>query len=70
MCNLSEGIWERAEAAGRAAGLAAGRAAGEEKTFLAGVKALMETMNLTVQQAMDALKVPDNFRERIVSQLS
>ena len=29
MCNLSQGIWETAEAAGRAAGEAAGRAAGE-----------------------------------------
>ena len=29
MCNLSKGIWETAEAAGRAAGEAAGRAAGE-----------------------------------------
>lgn len=39
MCNLSQGIWETAEAAGRAAGEAAGRAAGEASMILAMRKA-------------------------------
>ena len=39
MCNLSQGIWETAEAAGRAAGEAAGRAAKEASMILAMRKA-------------------------------
>ncbi len=39
MCNLSQGIWEAAEAAGKAAGKAAGEAAGKADMILAMRKA-------------------------------
>ena len=37
---------------------AEGRAEGEEFAILASIRNLMETLNLTAQQAMDALKIP------------
>ncbi len=46
MCNLSEGVWER------------GMEKGKENTILEIIRNLMDTMKLTAEQAMAALKVP------------
>lgn len=46
MGSLAEGIAERAKAEGK------------ESAILATIRNLMETLNLTAQQAMDAMKIP------------
>lgn len=39
-----------------------GRQEGERNKLLADIKALMETLNLTADKAMEALKVPEKER--------
>lgn len=55
MCNLSKGVEER----GIARGLAQGLERGLETGTLNAIRNLMETMKLTAEQAMEALKVPE-----------
>ena len=57
MCNLSKGVMEK----GRAEGLANG--------ILTSIKNLMETMGLTIEQAMAALKVPEGERQKYMDLL-
>ncbi len=59
MCNLSKGVREKGIAEGMARGMAAGRADG----ILSSIKSLTETMNLSIDQAMAALKVPEAERQ-------
>lgn len=47
MCNFSKGVWEK------------GMEAGVEKAMLNSIKTLMETLGLTIEQAMSALRVSD-----------
>ncbi len=47
MCNLSKGVLER----------------GKREGFAISIQNLMETLKLTMEQAMDALKVPEADRE-------
>lgn len=47
-CNLSEGVWER----------------GMTEGVVTSIKNIMETLDLTLDQAMAALKVPDEEREK------
>ena len=61
MCNLSEGVLDRGRAEGRAEGIA--------ETTLASIKNLMETLGLTIEQAMAALKVPEIDRRKYAKQL-
>ena len=51
MCNLSKGVEER--------GIAIGLERGTEITTLNAIQNLMETLKLTADQAMEALKVPE-----------
>lgn len=53
MCNLSKGVREK----GRANGI------------LSSIKTLMETMGLTIEQAMAALKVPDTEQQKYIDLL-
>ena len=53
MCNLGKGVEER----------------GVAKGILVSIKNLMETMNLTIEQAMAALKVPENERQKYMDML-
>ncbi len=55
MCNLSKGVEER----GIAIGLEQGLERGIETTTLNAIRNLMETLKLTAEQAMEALKVPE-----------
>ena len=55
MCNLSKGVEER----GIARGLAQGLERGLETGTLNAIRNLMETMKLTAEQAMEALKVSE-----------
>lgn len=42
----------------------------EEKVLLRNIRSLMNTMELTAEQAMDALKVPDYDKEKYTARLS
>ena len=41
-----------------------------EKSLLANLKTLMETMHFTLEQAMDALRVPSENRADITSKIT
>lgn len=68
MCDLSKGIWDKAmaegEAKGEARGKAVGRAEGKAEGILTSLKSLMETMSWTIEQAMAAMKVPEDERDK------
>ena len=51
MCNLSKGILER------------GLERGKKERAVEDIQNLMETLKLTVEQAMDAIKVPEVDRD-------
>ena len=51
MCNLSKGVKEK--------GIAEGLAKGHAERALLDLRNLMETLGLTIEQAMAALKVPE-----------
>lgn len=53
MCNLSKGVEEK----------------GVAKGILASIKNLMETMNFSIEQAMTALKVPEDERQKYMDLL-
>ena len=57
MCNLSEGIAERA------------MEQGIEKEKLANLKRIIKNMKLTAEQAMNALEIPMSDRKRYASLL-
>ena len=42
----------------------------DEERLLQDIRSLMDTMKLSVEQAMDALKVPDYDKEKYVERLS
>ena len=56
MCNLSDGIEERATARG----IARGMAQGMERGTIQSILSLMDSLKLTVQDAMAALKIPQS----------
>ncbi len=47
-----------------------GRKEGREENMLANIRALAKTMNLTADQAMDALQIPDADRGNLLKQLA
>lgn len=57
MCNLSKGVEER------------GIARGIEIATLNAIQNIMETLKMTVEQAMEALKVPDGEKAKYVGML-
>ena len=57
MCNLSEGVWRD------------GEARGIEKGILASLQNLMASMNLTIDEAMNALRIPEADRQTYLSKL-
>ena len=65
MCNLSKGVREK----GVAEGMAKGRAEGIAENTLTSIKNLMETLGLSVDAAMAALKIPEADRPRYAKQL-
>lgn len=56
MCNLSEGVWEK--------GIEKGIEKGRQETILATARNLMKTLKLSVEQAMDAMDVPQAERPK------
>ena len=61
MCNLSKGVRER--------GVAEGLAKGHAERALSDLRNLMETLGLTIEQAMAALKVPEGERQKYMDLL-
>ena len=57
MCNLSKGVMEKGVAEGMTNGI------------LFSIKNLMETLGLTIEQAMAALKVPEGERQKYMDLL-
>ena len=57
MCNLSKGVREK------------GRAEGHAERALSDLRNLMETLGLTIEQAMAALKVPEGERQKYMDLL-
>ena len=70
MCNFSQGVWDKAMEAGMKAGMEAGSKEGAAQTMLNSIKNVMETLGLTIEQAMSALKVPDADRPKYLELLA
>ena len=70
MCNLSKGVMEKSMKKGMEKGRAEGRAEGAAENTLASIKNLMETLGLSIEQAMAALKVPEVDRPKYAKQLN
>lgn len=62
MCNLSKGVEEK--------GIAIGIEREREAGTLRAIESLMDTLKLTAEQAMAALKVPENEKARYASKLN
>ena len=58
MCNLSDNVFEE--------GIEAGRAKGREEERIKLIKNLMQSMNIDMNAAMDALKIPEDERETYI----
>ena len=65
VCNLSKGVEEKGIAIGMERGLKAGMEAG----MLQAIKSLMDTLKLPAEQAMAALKIPENEQFKYASRL-
>jgi hypothetical protein len=61
MCNLSKGVEER--------GIAKGMSQGITKGVLSSIQNLMESMSWSADQAMNALKIPEEERSKYAEQL-
>lgn len=74
MCNLSKGIREKGEAIGIEKGIVIGRNEGRNEgraeSRIEDILSLMDTLSLSVEQAMDALKIPVTERQKYVELLS
>ncbi len=64
MCNLSEGVLEQGIEIGLEQGKIEGKREGIINGIVMSLKNLMESMNWSAGQAMDALKIPKEERER------
>ena len=86
MCNVSRGVYDKGldrgmvlgrkegMALGRKEGMALGReegiTLGMDKSTLNSISKMVATFNVTIDQAMDILEVPDEKREYYKSQIS
>lgn len=70
MCNLSQGIENRGIAKGLAKGRAEGRIEGRAEGMIASLHNLMDSMNWTIEQAMTALKISEEERQKYQELLS
>ena len=61
MCEIMQKLQDEAEARGEARG--------EARERLSAIRNVMETLNLTVEQAMESLKIPKDKWESYDSQL-
>ena len=70
MCNLSKGVREKGIAEGLEKGRLEGRVEGMAESTLTSIKNLMETLGLSLDAAMAALKIPEADRPRYAKQLN
>jgi hypothetical protein len=66
MCNVSRGVLDKGMALGRKEGITLGM----DKSTLNSISKMVATFNVTIDQAMDILEVPDEKREYYKSQIS
>ena len=59
MCNLSQGVMERAMEKGVAKGIGIGEERGENKATLNAIRNVMDSFKVSVDAAMDALHIPE-----------
>ena len=62
MCNLSQGVMEK--------GLQKGYGQGREEERVASVRNLMQNLHMTAEDAMKALNIPQEDRDRIKKALA
>ena len=70
MCNLSEGVENRGIEKGMAKGIAKGMAKGRAEGVMDSLHNLMDSMGLTIEQAMAALKISEEDRLKYQELLS
>ena len=70
MCNLSKGVEEKGIAKGLAKGRAEGRAEGYVEGLVSALRNLMVSMNLSIEDAMITLKIPEEDRSRYAELLA
>ena len=63
MCNLSEGVEQKGIEKGMAKGMAKGITRGFTKGIASSIRNLMGSMGWSIEQAMDALQIPDEERQ-------
>ena len=74
MCNLSQGIEEKAIRVGLQKGIQQGRQIGiqqgiqqgTQQALLNSLRNLMETMHIAADKAMEVLKIPNEEREKYI----
>lgn len=69
MCNLSDGVEARGIEKGIEKGMQKGIEKGIQKGILISIQSLMETMKITMDQAMEALKVPPEKQQEYAAQI-
>ena len=69
MCNLSKGVAEKAMKQGMEKGMEKGKEMGITEALLASIRNLMDSMNLTAEQAMGALKVAEGEQAKYLTLL-
>jgi predicted transposase/invertase (TIGR01784 family) len=69
MCNLGEGIRERAMSAGIEKGIEKGISTGKELTQLENIKNLMKNLKITFEEAATALGLSDADKERLAAKI-
>ena len=65
MCNLSKGVMEKGMEQGMEKGIEKGMEQGMKRGILRSVRAAMETLKVSSEQAMDILQVPADERDAI-----
>lgn len=70
MCNLSKGIYEKGEIRGEARGEARGEMRGRILGMLDSIRQLMQSMHWTAEEAMNALQIPMEDREKYLTMLT
>jgi len=66
---IKEENWEDGHAAGLSEGLSQGLSQGREENLIENVRSLMSSMNLTAEQALNALSVPQKEHDKYLAKL-
>lgn len=64
MCNLSDGVFRRGMEQGMEKGLEQGMEKGIEQGAVSAIRNVMESLGVTLEQAMNILKIPSEKREK------